>query len=498
MAAVVSELRIILLGKSHSETSSVGNLILGRAAFETEVPPHSVDQHSERARGLMEERHITIINAPHLYNPELTQSSQRLKECVSLTAPGPHAFLLVVQPQSFTEEDTNQLKVILSCFSDRALNYSILISTGWEAEEEKSASFNKFLVECDGRFHKFKFLHKFDKTLVWWLFEDIDKLLKVNGITTFCQKETCEFNGRLITVIDTPGLFDTKVSNIEIKKEIIKCISMAAPGPHVFLLVLKIGQCFTQEERDAVNMIKETFGEKSRMYTMVLFSSGDQLKKQTIAQYIQKGSDIKKLLYEFGNRYHVFNNNDRSSNTQVCVLLDKIDSIVRVNKGSCYTNEMFQQVEKTIKENQERILKEKEEHIEREKEELKAKYEAEMGNMKKIMQEQKEQQEAESRKKKRKKRLKYEQERKKKDKQHRQEMENKLREQQEEFRKEKENEERVRTEVEQRNLAFVKEQHAKELENLKKQTEQETRKQAEEEFNAKLEEKVKEAKYSDV
>ncbi|XP_062874114.1 GTPase IMAP family member 4-like [Trichomycterus rosablanca] len=219
------------------------------------------------------------------------------------------------------------------------------------------------------------------------------------SVTTFCQKETCEFNGRLITVIDTPGLFDTKVSNIEIKKEIIKCISMAAPGPHVFLLVLKIGQRFTQEERETVNLIKETFGEKSRMYTMVLFSSGDQLKKQTVAQYIQKGSDIKKLLYELGNRYHVFNNNDRSSNTQVCALLDKIDSIVRVNKGSCYTNEMFQQVEKEIKENQERILKEKEEQLKREKEELKAKYEAEMENMKKMMQEQKEQQEAESRRK---------------------------------------------------------------------------------------------------
>ncbi|XP_062874132.1 interferon-induced very large GTPase 1-like [Trichomycterus rosablanca] len=184
MAAVVSELRIILLGKSHSETSSVGNFILGRAAFDTEVPPHLVDQHSENARGWVEERYITIINAPHLYNPELTRSSERLKECVSLTAPGPHAFLLMVQPQSFTEEDTNQLKHLLNCFSDRALNYSILISTDWEAEEEKSSSFNKFLDECDGRFYQFK--HG-DETLICRLFKDIDKLLKVNGSYLTCD-----------------------------------------------------------------------------------------------------------------------------------------------------------------------------------------------------------------------------------------------------------------------------------------------------------------------
>ncbi|XP_062843326.1 GTPase IMAP family member 9-like [Trichomycterus rosablanca] len=184
---MLSELRIILLGKNHSETSSVGNFILGRAAFETEVPPHSVDQHSESARGWVEERYITIINAPHLYNPELTQTTERLKECVSLTAPGPHAFLLVVQPQNFTEEDTNQLKHLLNCFSDQAVNYSKLISTGWEAEEEKSASFNKFLDECDGRFHRLKLLDKFDKTLVCRLFQEIDKLVKINGSHLTCE-----------------------------------------------------------------------------------------------------------------------------------------------------------------------------------------------------------------------------------------------------------------------------------------------------------------------
>ncbi|XP_062843545.1 interferon-induced very large GTPase 1-like [Trichomycterus rosablanca] len=183
----VSELRIILLGKSHLETSSVGNFILGRAAFETELPPHLVDQHSERARGWVEERYITIINAPHLYNPELTQSSERLKECVSLTAPGPHAFLLVVQLQSFTEEEKKQLKAILSCFSDQALNYSILISTDWEAEEKKSASFNKFLDECDGRFHRFKHRKNHDKTSVCRLFEEIDILIKVNGSHLTCE-----------------------------------------------------------------------------------------------------------------------------------------------------------------------------------------------------------------------------------------------------------------------------------------------------------------------
>ncbi|KAL7883325.1 hypothetical protein SRHO_G00009830 [Serrasalmus rhombeus] len=165
------------------------------------------------------------------------------------------------------------------------------------------------------------------------------------SVTVVCQKESADINGRQITVVDTPGLFDTNVPNVEITKEITKCISMAAPGPHVFLLVLSIGQRFTQEEQDTVNMIKDTFGEKYKMYTIVVFSKGDFLKGNTIEQYIEKcGPTMKRFLFDFGNRYHVLNNSNKSSSTQVTDLLEKIDSMLAVNGGSCYTNDMFQQV----------------------------------------------------------------------------------------------------------------------------------------------------------
>uniref|UniRef100_A0A3B1KH57 AIG1-type G domain-containing protein n=1 Tax=Astyanax mexicanus TaxID=7994 RepID=A0A3B1KH57_ASTMX len=221
------------------------------------------------------------------------------------------------------------------------------------------------------------------------------------SVTIVCQKETAEVNGRQITVIDTPGLFDTNVNNEEITKEITKCISMAAPGPHVFLLVLSAGQRFTQEEQDTVKMIQNTFGEKSKMYTIVLFTRGDALNGKPIEKYIKKsGTKLQRYLLEFGNRYHVFNNKYNNTNTtQVTALLEKIDSMVKVNGGSCYTNEMFQQVEKALQQEQERILKERKEEIEREKEELRDKHEAELEKLRKQMQEQKEEQEKADRRK---------------------------------------------------------------------------------------------------
>ncbi len=84
--------------------------------------------------------------------------------------------------------------------------------------------------------------------------------LSQESVTKECQRETAEIDGRQITVIDTPGLFDSKLSYEEIQREITNCISMILPGPHVFLLLIPVGR-FTQEEENAVKIIQETFGK---------------------------------------------------------------------------------------------------------------------------------------------------------------------------------------------------------------------------------------------
>ncbi|KAL1251947.1 hypothetical protein QQF64_019743 [Cirrhinus molitorella] len=207
------------------------------------------------------------------------------------------------------------------------------------------------------------------------------------SVTKECKKESAEINGRHITVIDTPGLFDTDLTNEETQREISNCISMILPGPHVFLLVIPLGR-FTQEDTKLVNTIQKTFGEISLIFTIVLFTRGDDLKTKTIEQYLGNPESLmNQLIKACGDRYHVFNNKETGDRTQVTDLLQKIDNMVKANRGRYYSCEKYREKERQKQEQQIKMLMEKVKKLNREIEELIKKHKEEKKRMKMNMEE---------------------------------------------------------------------------------------------------------------
>uniref|UniRef100_A0A6Q2Z852 AIG1-type G domain-containing protein n=1 Tax=Esox lucius TaxID=8010 RepID=A0A6Q2Z852_ESOLU len=173
--------------------------------------------------------------------------------------------------------------------------------------------------------------------------------MSAKSVTKWCEKQSGVMDQRRIDVIDTPGLFDTKLKEEEMRKEMGRCIDMSVPGPHVFLLVVRLGVRFTEEEQNTVKWIQENFGEDGSKFTILLYTHGDELKKKTIEEYLEGSTELRKLNDNCGNRYHVFNNNKKDDQTQVTELLRKIDEMVEANRGEHYTSKMYEEAQSKIK-----------------------------------------------------------------------------------------------------------------------------------------------------
>ncbi|XP_056311636.1 GTPase IMAP family member 7-like [Danio aesculapii] len=173
-----------------------------------------------------------------------------------------------------------------------------------------------------------------------------DEELSDECVTEKWQKHQQEVKGQIISIIDTPGRCYTPINEEEVKKEMEKCIETSAPGPHVFLLVLRLDEKPTNQEKNMVKWIQENFGEEANRYTIILFIRGDQ-NKTSIEEFLANNEEMRALAEQCKGGYHVFNNTDEENRSQVSELLEKIDSMLEENEGQFYSNELLMEAQRS-------------------------------------------------------------------------------------------------------------------------------------------------------
>ncbi|XP_055956243.1 uncharacterized protein LOC126816854 isoform X2 [Patella vulgata] len=164
--------------------------------------------------------------------------------------------------------------------------------------------------------------------------------LQLNGVDT------------LLKVVDTPGLFDTGNSNKTIAREIVKCINILSPGPHLFIMVFRIDSRLSQEDIKVLEYFKNTFGEMIDKFAVVVFTGKDLL--------VDRSEDG--AIDEFHTHLSTFSdvfkhcpsatiNNGRKDKTEgktkdVDRILQLLQTTIQKNGGAFYKNEMYEEAKK--------------------------------------------------------------------------------------------------------------------------------------------------------
>ncbi|ESO91217.1 hypothetical protein LOTGIDRAFT_67565, partial [Lottia gigantea] len=171
------------------------------------------------------------------------------------------------------------------------------------------------------------------------------------SITKQCERKRATLgDGTLLTIVDTPGLFDTSVPNGQTINEIIKCISLSTPGPHAILFVLNLRR-FTEEEIKTVDILKRLFGTEAMKYIVVVFTGKDELDDveddddiKTIQDFVKNGPDyLRKFVRECNMRYVGIANKPSSPThcSDVKDVMTLIYKTMEVNGDQVYSQEAF-------------------------------------------------------------------------------------------------------------------------------------------------------------
>lgn len=126
---ISNEVRLVLVGRTGTGRSSIGNSLLKKEIFRRYVSSVSVTQECKRGDTIRNGTHLAVVDTPGLFHTNIKQDlvKKEIVKCMKILSPGPHAFLYVFRISRHSTEDEKTLVELEDVFGEEFCKYCIIL-----------------------------------------------------------------------------------------------------------------------------------------------------------------------------------------------------------------------------------------------------------------------------------------------------------------------------------------------------------------------------------